>query len=182
MAKLRLFFAFDLDDEFKEKLYKYQKSLDTDTFRPLKKENLHITLAFLGDIEEERISALSDILFYLDFPDKIILTAKKTIFFPSYKRPSAVAIEVGNPDKNIYIMEKALRKELAIDGFIVDGRKYRPHITVAYIRRGTAVSSDMKIPDFSHSGRFSPVSVSLISSQLAKGGSIFTTLCSRKFN
>lgn len=180
MARLRLFFALDIDDKLRESLHLFQNGLDTALFRPLKKENLHITLAFLGDRDEEDVPVLGDILFSLPWPDKIILTAKRLVFFPSMRRPSSIAVDIKNPNNSLFDMQKNLVRELVVNGFSIERRAYRPHITLAYLKKALDASL-LELPALPSIPRFSPVSVSLISSRLARGGSVFTTLCQRKF-
>ncbi len=84
---MRLFVAVDLPSEVK----KYLSSLKgcfpkKGKIAWVKEENLHVTLKFLGDIVEEKVSEIMGNLSHIQF-EKFRLTLHNVGFFPSEKAP-----------------------------------------------------------------------------------------------
>ncbi|HSX57714.1 MAG TPA: RNA 2',3'-cyclic phosphodiesterase [Candidatus Saccharimonadales bacterium] len=60
--KRRLFVALPLTDSLLNIFLDYQKTLPIDAVRATKRENLHLTLAFLGYVEESHVGKIEEIL------------------------------------------------------------------------------------------------------------------------
>ena len=56
---MRCFIAVDLPDDLREGVVKLQSRLKAVNVKTVKKENLHFTLKFLGEIEEDKIHPIS---------------------------------------------------------------------------------------------------------------------------
>jgi len=57
----RIFFSLNLPENVKEEIYKkYGKEIESDGLKKVKKDNLHITLLFLGYFPEEKIKELEE--------------------------------------------------------------------------------------------------------------------------
>ncbi len=133
---LRLFVSLPLPEEVKQALLEVQQFLSPSFFRPLPKENFHLTLAFLGDTRVTYIPMLERIL------DE---TAGATPLFPcelsglgAFPHPWEprvvwVGIDVGS--KEAGILSDTLRARLQEAKVSFDTKPFRPHITIAYARK-----------------------------------------------
>ncbi len=52
---MRCFIAIDIPDEVKEKIYEINKILEGVKHKPVEKQNLHLTLKFLGEIDDYKV-------------------------------------------------------------------------------------------------------------------------------
>ncbi|AEJ62381.1 2'-5' RNA ligase [Spirochaeta thermophila DSM 6578] len=187
MADLRLFFSLDLPARLKEALSRYQRTLPRSLFRPLKPENLHITLAFLGDTPEEEVPHLSRLLTDLPLPSRLVLTAGRPLALPSLSRISVLTLKVGNPGGGLEDLASSLREALLDTGHSFDPKPFKAHLTLAYLHRSLSPGEReeareiiLSLPPFRF-GRFSPESITLMQSTLTPAGSIFTPLATRSF-
>lgn len=135
----RLFVAIALPDGVRERLAAVQGGLDG--ARWVDPENLHLTLRFVGEVDEgvaeDLASALAG-LRALAFPLELVGIGH----FEKRGRPSALWVGVApNPalDRLYHRVEAAARRA----GLPLEGRKFMPHITLARCRgdvSGSAVA------------------------------------------
>ncbi len=96
--------------------------------------NMHVTLAFLGDTEEERIGSLAGVVKdkcagFGDFE----FTIKGTGVFRNFRDPRVIYAGINKQEELIRLGElliNALREE----GFDLDDKPFRPHITLGRIK------------------------------------------------
>lgn len=127
---MRLFIAIELPGDVKEKIFDSSLLLKRNCLRGSysSKDNYHITLAFLGEVDPGRVADIRKIMDGTDFPACDITIGKFScfkrdggdIFFRSVVVPKSVV-------KIYYILNERLRDA----GFSVDARKFRAHITLA---------------------------------------------------
>ena len=132
----RLFVAIALPDGVRERLAAVQGGLDG--ARWVDPENLHLTLRFVGEVDEgvaeDLASALAG-LRALAFPLELVGIGH----FEKRGRPSALWVGVApNPalDRLYHRVEATARRA----GLPLEGRKFMPHITLARCR------GDVRIP------------------------------------
>ena len=79
---MRLFVAIDLPEELKEYFSQVQNQIGEDSAQLsyVQKENLHITLKFLGEVKEENIKKIKEILGNIKFRPFSLVTEKMGIF------------------------------------------------------------------------------------------------------
>lgn len=139
---MRLFIAIELPDDIKEKIYESSLLLKQNCLQGSysSKENYHITLAFLGEVDPGRVADIRKIMDGIDFPSGDITIGKLSCFrrdggdiwFRSVFVPKSVV-------KLYYELAERLRDA----GFTVDAKKFRAHITLAR-RVMLATDADMK--------------------------------------
>lgn len=136
---IRTFIAVDLDDSLRGKVVDIQSRLEESTDYVLKlvePENLHITLKFLGDVEEGRIdkvsNAVKEALSGMS-PFKIVLRGVGA--FPSIKRPEVIWIGLGEGAESLIRIMTALEVSLSKIGFPREKREPVPHLTIARVKR-----------------------------------------------
>jgi 2'-5' RNA ligase len=109
------------------------KKTDAD-LRLVKPENVHLTLKFLGDIDEKMVDRIAGIMekSVKDIsPFRIKLRGVGV--FPSMNYMRVVWIGVENAEKVGVIAEK-LENELSNLGFKREKRKFSPHVTVGRVK------------------------------------------------
>jgi 2'-5' RNA ligase len=101
-------------------------------------ENFHITLGFLGDVEESRFEDLHDILNAVagSASRGFSLTLDGTGAF-GRKAPKLLWAGV-QPCSALEQLQSKLTGRLARTGFLTEKRKFRPHVTLAYLAGGRA--------------------------------------------
>lgn len=133
---LRLFISLPLQPEVKQALVEVQTYLSPSFFKPLPKENFHLTLAFLGDTRVTDIPTLEHILNETanrtsSFP--CVLSGLGAFPNPWEPRVVWVGIDVGS--KESLVLSDTVRTYLRKAGVAFDTKPFRPHITIAYTRK-----------------------------------------------
>lgn len=96
--------------------------------------NLHITLAFLGDIEDERITMTSIILKKIctDFREFRFILRGSGIF-KNYNDPRVIWCGIDQSEEIITLNDKIMTG-LIDAGFKFEERQFKPHITIGRIK------------------------------------------------
>ncbi len=99
-------------------------------------ENIHLTLKFFGDVAVERIPLISNaaeraVRQFSGFE----ITVGNTGVFPKPNRPQVLWIGINDPSGTLASLQKTLENEFAAKGFEKEDRAYRPHLTIARLRR-----------------------------------------------
>lgn len=133
---MRSFISVDIEKEkILTKLHKLTKQItktDADT-NPVAKENLHITVKFLGEIDKERVPEIRNVIQkYAKKIEPFSITLTGMGAFPSPKRPKVVWVG-GKKDKKLVRLAQKIRKELERRGFKKDQHSYTTHITLARV-------------------------------------------------
>lgn len=127
-------------------------------------QNLHLTLAFLGEQSKTACTQVETILKTLPFP-KMILSFQQVGFF---KDLCYVAIE----SQALQAYVATLRKALKEAGLVFDAKPFKAHITL--IRKASVPNiMQLTLPTL----QFEAKCCTLFSSQLTPQGSIYTPLC-----
>lgn len=144
MKKKRIFIAINLPEIIKNKLVEYQKEIDEsffeENFHPIrwtKKENLHITLEFLGYLTEEEILKVKEVLKNLvkNFsPFEVNLIEVR--YGPKEEKIPRMIWVVGERKKEILDLKEKLDDKLKKSiNFEPEKREFTPHITLGRIRK-----------------------------------------------
>lgn len=133
----RLFAALDLPVAVRDRLAAFGHAAAADDFalRAVRDDALHVTLAFLGhraldDIEpaREAVRAATQAVPELALGDVLWLAPR---------RPHVLTVEVLDPAGALARLHAAVTEALAeAVGYEPEHRRFRPHVTVARVRRG----------------------------------------------
>ena len=93
--------------------------------RVIKQENLHVTLAFLGDLVPTQISTVREICTPL--PKSFKLELNRVGF---WKTKGIVWVGTKTPDLEFNEFVENLRDQIRRVGFRIDNRPFEPHITL----------------------------------------------------
>ena len=94
---------------------------------------LHITLEFLGDITDKQVESVKKILDTLDFP-KFQLQIKNPNVLPNENYIRVVYCALDGEIETLKEIQKDLRNRLKDEGFRVDKRPFKPHLTIARVK------------------------------------------------
>ncbi len=139
MAKIRTFVAVDLSTGIRNaagKLISQLRVVAAD-YNWVEKENLHITLNFLGDVPETEIPAVCRVVSDAanDF-GSFDLSACGLGCFPHPAKPRVVWLGVDCGNDELTVLQEKLTVALEKLRFPRERRDFQPHITLGRIQRG----------------------------------------------
>jgi len=124
---MRLFIALNFDEFNKDILGGITRDLAGIFLhgRPLSKDNHHLTLAFIGESTE--VSTLEHCIDRAAGPAFEISTSK----LDSFRRNGGDILWLSlKPEEQLTALQTRLKAELTANGFVLDNRPFRPHITL----------------------------------------------------
>lgn len=165
---LRLFTAIEIPEDVKGDI----TALYTDIpgAKWVKESNLHITLNFLGDVRENELGRLTNALSIIEFKP-FNLTLSGAGFFK--KGALWIGIKKSSP---LQELQSELKDVITLCGIEQDNRKYKPHLTVARLKKGSVEPFMLRAGAY-RSRSFKVDNFSLYSSELRREGAIHTKLC-----
>ncbi len=98
-------------------------------------DTIHLTLAFLGDVETAATPAIAAALDAATAPVAAFrLRLRGTGGFPSLERPRVLWVGVDGDVASLSALERSIRRRLDPLGFADDGRPYSPHLTLGRVK------------------------------------------------
>ncbi len=145
------------------------------------KENLHLTLKFIGDVEASDLHSL-----YKEAADAVAKFDPITIefegvgAFPDHKRPRSLWLGVGEGADEIRELHRAVEDAFLHRGIRREGRKFMPHVTLGRVRKtqpGTEGFEPLleKYEDY-HAGSATVREVVIFSSELDREGPTYSII------
>lgn len=131
MKSERYFLAVSLPEAQKERLVRLQDLGKGFSFP--RKENLHLTLRFIGALDDQKIKGLLKILGEIKVT-RFILPLEGVGVFPRRGKAKVVWAGVGNAHPRLYQLRQLFDDALLHLGLDVDLRVFQPHVTIARIR------------------------------------------------
>jgi 2'-5' RNA ligase len=175
---IRAFFAIDLDESSRDAvcavLAALQVSPGGEGVRWVRREALHVTLCFLGNIEPAQVAPLAQAVgSELAGQTPFALTLGEARLFPSPRKPRVVALEVG-PEVELSGLAQAVVRGMETCGFEPEDRRFRAHLTLGRIKQGRGpATAGLRVPE----GNTTPVrDVVLFRSELERSGAKYTPL------
>lgn len=130
----RLFIAVNLPEETRNRLAEYQEKYKELPGTWTKKENLHITLQFLGNVSEKELEIITE---------KIASVGEKhspfegmfqsIVYGPTRKRPSMIWV-MAEKTPPLILLQKDIRKAVS-QMFDLEKSPFTPHLTLARLRQ-----------------------------------------------
>ena len=180
-GQIRSFVSIDLVDEKilsqVEAIMSSLSSLGGD-LKPVERENIHLTLKFLGSVSASRVEEVKSALAQVTFPP-FSLEIKGAGAFPNLKRMNVIWVGVGEGWSQVELIFEQTEKLLHQLGFSRETRPFSPHITVARVKSGrkrdeiAAFLGHLTDESF---GTFNVESVRLKQSVLSPSGPKYSTL------
>ncbi len=136
----RLFVAVELSEEVRGALAEAQAVYRRRSDPPVRwvdPRGAHLTLKFLGDVAAERVQALADALAAVAAVHAPFqLSTGPAGVFPSPRRPRVLWLGVDGPVEYLEDLQQDVEFALQGLGFPLEGRPYRPHLTLGRVRDG----------------------------------------------
>lgn len=179
MSKFRGFIAMDLASL--PKLIEFENKIkDTGAnVKLVKPKNVHITLKFLGDTEEEKIDEIEKIMKNaVKDVDPFNIQLKSTGVFPNQNYMKVIWIGINNGEK-IGIIADKIDEDLSNIGFEKEKRKFSAHLTIGRVKSAKNKDQLVQIIEKYKEFEFADVKVDAIKlkkSELTPKGPIYTTL------
>ena len=190
MAVIRAFIAVTLPPEVRHFLTDLQRKVRQAADVPVKwveTENLHLTLAFLGNVDETKTPDISKIMHTAAAgAQPLTLKVAGLGVFPNPRRPRIVWAGLTGDVPELQRLQWAVAEGLATLGFPRDDKPFRPHLTLGRVRdSASSVQSETlgrAVAGLAATGErsFSVADVHLIKSQLTGSGPIYTVIGSAK--
>ncbi len=137
---MRLFLAVPIDRSRREALETWREAMTQDLVRgrPVNSDNFHITMVFLGEVDQARLKAIVEAVqaaLLDENPTDFVFTRIDAFTRGSEHLIYAAGDSVDARLKSIYISLYEAIKSL---GFTLDRRRFKPHITL--LRRAITTS------------------------------------------
>lgn len=127
---MRLFIAIEIPDDLKERIGTLR--VDIPGARWVPAEQIHLTLAFLGEVEEAAVVSLDEELRRIHLPE-FKLCFSGTGCFPGRHRPRVLWIGL-KPHPYLQRLAALVREAVLICGIHQEERPFSPHITLARLK------------------------------------------------
>lgn len=128
---LRLFVAIPPPEPIRDRLAALQGGVPG--ARWVEPENLHLTLRFVGEVDDHRARDLDAELSRIRVPG-FDLALAGVDFFGTERKPAALWAGVDAPPALAHLRDKVDRAAVAA-GFEPDARKFKPHVTLARLKQ-----------------------------------------------
>ena len=129
---IRVFFGLELPEELRERIAMISGGIERARFVPA--DSLHITLRFIGEVDEptahDIAQAADDVRF-----EPVAVTLIGAGHFESRNRVSTVWLGV-EPSAELIRLRQRIEASLVRAGLAPERRKFKPHVTVARINQG----------------------------------------------
>lgn len=140
---MRLFIALNLPPHLREALYAATAPMREAVPREVtwaRAEALHLTLKFLGDAEAERVPALAAALGEVAGRHQMAAVRVAGVgAFPQMARPRVLWLGV-DPTPRLELLQHDVEAACARLGFDIEGRPFRPHVTLGRVRAAAGPS------------------------------------------
>ena len=130
---MRVFIAVEISDvDILKKIQRFQESLQINA-KPTKINQIHFTLQFLGEIDEEKCEKVKNMLRIITF-SQFNLSLKEVGGFPNLKNPRIIWIgtDKKGAEKLIKITNE-IEMKLTSLGF-EKNKKFKPHLTIFRVK------------------------------------------------
>ncbi|MCL6447632.1 MAG: RNA 2',3'-cyclic phosphodiesterase [Armatimonadetes bacterium] len=188
MEQWRLFWAVNLPAPLKAKLASLQEKIKPTGVdaKWVEKENLHLTLQFLGNVDAAKVAMLitnmqKTLAGFPAFP----LRLGGLGFFPGAGKPRVFWAGIAGDLVSLRHLHEQVQKANLLSGFPAEEREFSPHLTLARLRSNRGVSALLKaVEELGESaadlGELSVTSVDLMKSELSRRGPTYTVLAAVK--
>jgi len=180
-ATWRVFCAIELPAEVRARLEEHvrqlRKAVPDAAASWSRVENIHLTLKFFGNVEVKRIEKISAaaeraVKEFSTFQIGIGGTG----VFPRPSRPQVLWIGVNDTSGQLSALQERLENECAAEGFPKEDRAYKPHLTIARLRK-----PEVSLANAHLKMQFEPMGIELkeivlFRSELSPKGSKYTVI------
>lgn len=124
---MRIFIAIELPDQVRSMLARLRRELPGARWLPA--EQLHLTMAFLGELDQSSVNRLTDQLSKLQLPD-FALHFSAIGCFPDQRQARVLWIGV-QPEPLLTKLARSIQQTIVSCEIPLEQRPFSPHITLA---------------------------------------------------
>ena len=129
---MRTFVAIEISKgEILKEIQTFQEKIKIDA-KPIRVDQIHFTLQFLGEIDEEKCEQVKDVLNKIDFSE-FEISLKSVGGFPNFKNPRVIWVGIDKGGQQLSEIAKEIGIKLTALGFKED-KKFKPHLTIFRVR------------------------------------------------
>lgn len=175
---MRLFAGIPLPEQIREAIDRVIRDWKAEVsgIKYVERENLHITLKFIGEVEEQKAERIKELLGMVSF-NPIEVELEGVGAFPSADRPRVVWIGVKKGFNEIAALSRQIDELLAWEGIPQEMKAFHPHVTIGRVRRySPAIKSKMEKYAGRSFGSFTVDRFVLYKSTLTPRGPIYDRL------
>lgn len=184
-ASWRIFCAVELPQEVRAQLQDHianlRKEIPDVAASWSRVENIHLTLKFFGNVAVDQVASISGaITRAVNEFSAFEINVGDVGVFPKASRAQVLWIGVNDPSGMMNALHKRLEDECAAEGFEKENRAFRPHLTIARIRRpdGARRLADAHLQMKIESVAVDVTELILFRSELSPKGSKYTAISS----
>jgi 2'-5' RNA ligase len=187
MSLLRAFIAVEIPLSIREAVCKAIAPMQKEngsSVRWVPKENMHLTLKFLGDVSAANVEMLSQMLgAEADLFNCFNLRLNGLGSFPNLKRPRVLYIGIQAPT-TLEALQRGIESASRRLGYESEERGFSPHLTVGRVKQNVTAAEQQTIRRALEETRIDSLgtarvdSVHLYKSDLKPTGSVYTRLYS----
>ena len=130
---IRSFLAFELPPEIREKIGAVSRELQKTRMpvRWVKVENIHLTMIFLGSVNEDAIDEIKEKVHLVVNRFSTIRTRLNGVgVFPHWKKPRVIWVGLNGEIETLSNLRDHLQSERKALGLREEKRPFRPHLTI----------------------------------------------------
>lgn len=182
---MRVFIAIDIDRNTRKALGDLQQKLAKQTdikksdVKWVNTETVHLTLKFLGEVEDEKIAGICDIVKDAAAKNEKFELDIESVGCFGGRSARVLWVGAGNGKDKVCRLQKDIEGQLASAGWPEEDRQFTGHLTLCRIKRAKA---GFKLAEISKQyndfkiGTIQADSVTVYQSQLAPAGPVYTVL------
>jgi 2'-5' RNA ligase len=188
---MRVFIAIDIDEKTKNAIADVQKQLNAKVdikkgdVKWVEPDNIHLTLKFLGEIEEKQVAEVSDIAKQVAEAHKNFALDIESVGSFGGRSAKVIWAGVGTRAEQLLALQKDLYSRLEQAGYPKEEHEFSAHLTICRVRNpkagfklAEAVGQFAKLK----LGSINANAVCVYQSQLTPAGPIYTLLSSSKLS
>lgn len=176
---MRAFIAVKLPEDILAEAIRFKRECEAvqrQDIRYVEDANLHITLKFLGDIDDKQKNFLVDELSCIEQPaGKLVVSGAGA--FPNLNCPKVLWIGIHeNAARNFTALFNAVDEVCADAGIAPEERAFEPHLTFARVKGsvGKPLRDFIALKSAIRMGEFTPSGFTLFRSDLTPDGPVYT--------
>ena len=172
---MRIFVAIEINDKnVLDSISKIQSELKINA-KPVKIQNLHFTVQFLGEVSDHIVEKISRELCGLEFTPFSISFSGVGVF-PKPNNPRVVWVGTNDGISKLEELVVGIQKKLSCFGFSPD-KKFKPHVTIFRIKNKIGdITNELEKLSGYYFGKQMISEVKLKKSELTPNGPIYTDL------
>jgi 2'-5' RNA ligase len=140
MRTIRTFIAMELGQQVNRETIRLIERLrdPTDGIRWVPTDNLHLTLKFLGDVDNTEVPEVCQVVHRVCADcEPFELTVAGLGGFPSLDRARVIYTGISDPTGSLTHIATELDRQFAKLGFKPEARDYTPHLTLGRVKKGS---------------------------------------------